>query len=666
MNLLANAHWQPAPKVASVLRRCAMVAALTAVGAIAAQYLAGYFFLWSLHADPRRATPVTILQYWLYYGHIPFIRHRAILCSAAGLSLVTALAAVLVIPKRRALHGEARFARKPEIARAGLFANEGLILGKMGSRYLMLPGQQSVILAAPPRSGKDVGVVVPNGLNWPGSLVQVDIKRENWTITAGFRGSRGQACFRFEPLAANGDTARWNCLSYVSQSPDRRINDIQRIADILYAETPGTDPFWVASARSLFLGICLYLFETQRFPKTIGEVRRQGMASDDEGFGAHWKRIVQGRQSGKFPLSAECVRALYDVIDLAPVTASSVRKTFTSRLDLWANPLLDAATSGDDFDLRALRKKPMSIYVCVNPDDLHRLRPVLSLFFQQTIGLQTTELPEHNPHLKHQVLMLLNEFTALGKIPIVSESMSYLPGYNVRVLLVIQAPSQLRDVYGPYAAETMLKSVAAKIVFAPKDYPDAKEISDELGFTTVRVRSHSRPSFMALNRQSGRSGSTTFSEQPRALLLPQEVKEIGNDSALIFYEGLKPIRCKKIRYYADRRFRARLLPPPRNATPVPRKSTPVAPHAPTTTAASASAPAPADTESLTAQPSVAITSPMTIAMHVAGVKDIEHLDSLKLEDFSAPLQNLNFEHAGERPTESELDADVNHFIDAIR
>ena len=188
------------------------------------------------------------------------------------------------------------------------------------------------------------------------------------------------------------------------------------------------------------------------------------------------------------------------------------------------------------------------------------LRPVLSLFFQQTIGLQTTELPEHNPELKYQVLMLLNEFTALGKIPIVSESMSYLPGYNVRVLLVIQAPSQLRDVYGPYAAETMLKSVAARIVFAPKDYPDAKEISDELGFTTVRVRSHSRPNFMAFNRQSGRSGSSTVSEQARALLLPQEVKEIGNDNALIFYEGLRPIRCKKIRYYADRRFRARLLP----------------------------------------------------------------------------------------------------------
>ncbi len=651
MSPLANAPWQAAPNAPSVLARCAVALALIAAGLIASQYLAAYVFLLSFHANPRRATPLTILQYTYYYGRAPVIRRHAMMSSAASIGFVTALGIILVAPKRRPLHGKAQFAKRSEIARAGLFSHEGLILGEMGARYLMLPGQQSVILAAPPRSGKDVGVVVPNGLNWPGSLVQVDIKRENWQITAGYRASRGQACFRFEPLSPTGDTARWNCLTYVSHAPDRRINDVQRIADILYAESPGTDPFWVASARSLFLGICLYLFETQSLPKTMGEVRRQGMASDDEGFGAHWKRIVQGRQSGKFPLSAECVRALYDVIDLAPVTASSVRKTFTSRLDLWANPLLDRATSGDDFDLRDLRRKPMSIYVCVNPDDLHRLRPVLSLFFQQTIGLQTTELPEHNPALKYQLLMLLNEFTALGKIPIVSESMAYLPGYNVRILLVIQAPSQLREVYGPYAAETMLKSVAARIVFAPKDYPDAKEISDELGVTTVRARSRSKPNAMAFNRQSGRGGSTTLSEQARALLLPQEVKEIGNDQALIFYEGVRPIRCRKIRYYADRRLRARLLPPPGHATPVPREP-PAAPPGPLI-----DAPAPAGGESLAVE---------TIPTVTAGLEHIDRLDSITIEDFDDRLKGLQFEQAGERPTDGELDAAVDRFLDAVR
>ncbi|EQD46955.1 TRAG family protein, partial [mine drainage metagenome] len=254
------------------------------------------------------------------------------------------------------------------------------------------------------------------------------------------------------------------------------MNDLQRIAEMLYPDPPNVDPFWTASARSLFLGIALYLFETPSSPKTIGEVLRQGMASDDEGFGHHWKRIIEGRSSGSFALSPQCVRALYDVIDLAPVTASSIRKTFTSRLDLWLNPILDAATSGNDFDLRDLRRRPASIYVGVNPDDLHRLRPVLSLFFQQAIGLQTRALPEHDPTLKHQVLMMLDEFAALGRIPIIAESVSYLPGYNVRVVLVIHTPAQLREVYGVNGAETMLKSLAARIVFAPKDYPDAREI----------------------------------------------------------------------------------------------------------------------------------------------------------------------------------------------
>ncbi len=111
---------------------------------------------------------------------------------------------------------------------------------------------------------------MPNLLNWSGSVVCVDIKRENWTLTAGYRAARGQSCFLFDPLAEDGRTSRWNCLSYVSTRPEQRINDIQRIADILYTEAPGTDPFWTASARSLFVGIALYLFETPSMPVTIG------------------------------------------------------------------------------------------------------------------------------------------------------------------------------------------------------------------------------------------------------------------------------------------------------------------------------------------------------------------------------------------------------------
>lgn len=625
--------------------------AIVACALVTAQYLAGYFFLWSMKATPRDATPLTISRYGYYYGDRAEVRHRLVLSSAAGLGVVFASSLALLLPRRRSLHGDARFATRREIRAAGLLGDDGIILGRLGTRCLMLRGQQGVALAAPPRAGKGTGVVVPNLLNWPDSLICVDIKRENWMVTAGFRERSGQACFLFDPFAEDGGTAHWNPFFYVSADPHRRVNDLQRIAEMLYPDPPNVDPFWTASARSLFLGVALYLFETPSLPKTIGEVLRQGMASDDEGFGQHWKRTIEGRNSGRFPLSSQCVRALYDVIDLAPVTASSIRKTFTSRLDLWLNPILDAATSANDFDLRELRVKAMSIYVGVNPDDLHRLRPVLALFFQQAIGLQTRTLPEHDSMLKRQVMMLLDEFTALGRIPIMAESISYLPGYNVRVVLVIQTPAQLREVYGPNAAETMLKSLGARIVFAPKDHPDAREISDELGFTTVKVSTLSKPLFGFSDAKGRRQRSVSVSEQRRALMLPQEVAALGTEQAIVFYEGLRAIRCKKIRYFKDKRFARRLFPPPVRPAPL-GSAAPVLACSPVQPTDSV---APESQESRGVRPEV----------RDATLEDIDRIDSLTLEDFAVDFDAVQLPDKAHL-SEQELKTAVDSFLETLR
>lgn len=619
--------------------------AAVCLGLAVATYLGGFFFLWSLGLSTQSASPLTLVRYGYYYADRPWVNRRLKICAGVGLGLVFASAGALLLPRRRPLHGDARFANRREMASAGLFGDQGIILGRLGRRYLMLAGQQGVALAAPPRAGKGTGVVIPNLLNWPGSVICVDIKRENWTLTAGFRARLGQQCYLFDPFSEEGRTARWNPFHYVSEDAIRRVNDLQRIAEMLYPDPPNVDPFWTASARSLFLGISLYLFETPSLPKTVGEVLRQGMASDDEGFGHHWKRVIEGRNSGEHPLSSQCVRALYDVIDLAPVTASSIRKTFTSRLDLWLNPILDAATSANDFDLRDLRRRPLSIYVGVNPDDLHRLRPVLALFFQQAIGLQTRVLPELDSSLKHQVLMLLDEFTALGRIPIIAESISYLPGYNVRVLLVIQAPAQLREVYGPNGAETMLKSLAARIVFTPKDMSDAREISEELGNTTAKVRSFSRPQFGLGDAK--RSNSVNVSEQRRALLLPQEVKALATDEALIFYEGLRPIRCHKIRYFADRQFTTRIHPAP------------VVPVTEIVQEKRAPRPAVSSTEELTDKPVE------EFRVRDATVEDIDRLDQLELSDFAAPLDDIPVPQV-DRLSPEQLQELAGRFNDALK
>jgi type IV secretion system protein VirD4 len=624
---------------------------------IVAGYLAGALFLMLVHGDARQATPLTWLRYHYYYANRPEVERSLLGSGLAALGLVALSGGASLLPRRRPLHGEARFANRAEIAAAGLLGREGILLGRRGRRYLMLAGQQGVALAAPPRAGKGTGVVIPNALNWPGSLVCVDIKRENWTITAGYRARSGQACYLFDPFAEDRRTARWNPFSYVSKDPERRLNDLQRIAEMLYPDPPNVDPFWTASARSLFLGIALYLFETPSLPATIGEVLRQGMASDDEGFGQHWKRLIEGRNKGSRPLSPQCVRSLYDVIDLAPVTASSIRKTFTSRLDLWLNPILDAATAESDFDLRDLRKKPMSIYVSVNPDDLHRLRPVLNLFFQQAIGLQTRELPERNPALRYQVMMLLDEFTALGRIPIVAEAISYLPGYNVRVVLVIQTPAQLREVYGMHNAEVMLKSLAARIVFAPKDFGDAREISDELGATTVRARTISKPFGMAMDRRGARGKSQSISEQRRPLLLPQEVKELGAENAIVFYEGLRPIRCRKIRYFSDRVFRPRIVAPPELVMPA--GSSLVSLKLPDPLS-KGDAPRASGVDSPEAEPVE------TIVTRDGTAEDVARLSSLTKDDFEADVSKLAVPDKDGPLTANELNVAVDSFVASLK
>src|SRR3569833_418538 len=162
------------------------------------------------------------------------------------------------------------------MAQAGLFADNGLFLGRFGGRYLILGGQQGAVVCAPPRADKGTAVVVPNLLSFTGSVICLDVKLENWRITAGFRERIGHACFKFNPLDESGDTATWNPLTYVSPDPNLRINDVQRIAAILFPEVPGTDPFWTASGRSMFLGLTLYVLETPSLPPTLGEVLRQG------------------------------------------------------------------------------------------------------------------------------------------------------------------------------------------------------------------------------------------------------------------------------------------------------------------------------------------------------------------------------------------------------
>ncbi|HEV2603764.1 MAG TPA: type IV secretory system conjugative DNA transfer family protein [Microvirga sp.] len=455
------------------------------------------------------------------------------------------------------LHGRAWFATEAEVKAAGLRAETGLLVGMRGGRPLSFGGSEHVIGYAPTRSGKGVGLVIPNLLNWPDSVVCLDVKRENWERTAGFRAAHGQEVHLFDPLDEEGRTARYNPLTYVRRDAIDRYDDLQRIATMLFPAESGGDPFWYQSARTAFIAIGGYVAETPGLPLTIGEVLRQLSAAAD--LKVHFTEVIAKRREGPTRLSPRCVQALNDFLAASDNTFNSVRKTVTARLELWFNPRVDKATAESSFDLRQLRTRPISIYLGVSPDNLERLSPLLNLFFQQVVDLNTRELPEHNPALKRQVLLLLDEFPALGNVSVLAKGVAFVAGYGLRLLTILQSPSQLRAIYGPDQAKNLMTNHAVEVVFTPKDQDVANELSERFGYDTVKARSVSRP--FGLSPLSAK-GSETRSDQRRALLLPQELKLVPQTKAFVLKAGVPPVLADKIRYYEDRRFRARLMPPP--------------------------------------------------------------------------------------------------------
>jgi type IV secretion system protein VirD4 len=436
-----------------------------------------------------------------------------------------------------------------------------IVVGVWRGRYLRFAGQQFVLLAAPARSGKGVGIVIPNLLSYPDSVVVLDIKRENYALTAGFRRAHGQDVYLFDPFAEDGRTHRYNPLSAISEGLFR-VGDILAIGYALYPQG-GHDDFWKDQARNLFLGIVLLLCEWRDarragkrasildYPVTMGEVLRQSSGNGMPVKAYLQRALVQHRDL----LTGPCVDALNRFLSNDDKVLASILATFHAPLTIWANPIVDAATSANDFDLRDVRRRRMSVYIGITPDHLSEAALLVNLVFSQLVNLNTKQLPEADPTLRFQCLLLLDEMTAIGKIHIIARAVAYMAGYNLRLLSIVQSVAQLESVYGRADARSFLTNHAMQILFAPREQKDANDYSEMLGTYTDQSRSVSRSSGIF----GGRGGSSeSVSEQRRSLLLPQELKELGRDKEIIVLENTKPILADRICYWRDPVFASRV------------------------------------------------------------------------------------------------------------
>lgn len=533
-------------------------------------YLAGVFFVLSCKKNVLLVKPFSFLQWWHVYQNNPILLKKmkhSLGGSAFLLDLLLPGALILgALSKKRELFGSARFANTTEIRESGLLDGNGIVVGKYQNRYLTVPGENFVLLAAPTRSGKGVSLVIPNLLSFKDSMVVNDIKGECFKLTAGFRKKYGHQVYVFNPFDKNGCTHRYNPLKYVREDKKYRVGDLQSIGSIFYPNSKGDDGesstgFWNNHARDLFVGLGLYLLETKELPLTLGELLRQS-SGKGKPIKQHIQELIIAREKCGNALSDECVHALDRFLSNPDNTLGNIVSTFNAPLGLFADPMIDLATSENDFSFNDLRKQRMTIYVVIPPAKTPVMGVLLNLFYSQLVELNTGELPQDNPELKYQCALLMDEFTVMGRVGIFAKGVAYIAAYNLRLITVIQSMSQLRAprLYGKEEANVLTGNHHLQILFAPRDNDDSKEFSEWLGTFTEKSESKSRS--RATLGQSRTTEGSNVSPQRRPLMLPQELREMGKAKEIIMLVDCKPIQCSKIFYYSDPVFSTRLLPPP--------------------------------------------------------------------------------------------------------
>ncbi len=160
------------------------------------------------------------------------------------------------IPKKEKLHGDAKFANSSDVAKMGLYGNKGIIVGKYNNKLLRFGGSQFVSLGAPTRTGKGVGIVIPNLMDWQESCVVQDIKQECFNFASKYRRDKlNNEVYLFNPFDRR--THRYNPLAYVDLNGGNGDAELTDLANIIYP-VPENDngKFFAQQAQNLFMGLC--------------------------------------------------------------------------------------------------------------------------------------------------------------------------------------------------------------------------------------------------------------------------------------------------------------------------------------------------------------------------------------------------------------------------
>lgn len=475
------------------------------------------------------------------------------------------------------LHGSARWANYKEVKESGLMnVKSGVQLGGFEHRgsveYLVHEGNEHVLVMAPTRSGKGISIVVPTLHRWVGSLICLDIKGENWALTSKNRQERGQYVMQFDPTDRTGLCAKWNPLLEIDFKGPDEVRDIQNITSIM-SNPDGTrkEDHFMIQGRALLSGFISYLLRVcEANGKTPSIYELDGLIAEaqadlqDENKMEAKSTILHKMQKSDFELVKRTGMQLLGTPDKE---RGSIFSTANSFLELYRDPIIAKNTSESSFKIHDIvnSDRPVSLYIVLRPSDMKRLLSLMRILITLIVSKLTENMEFKDGRSvkchKHKLLLLLDEFPQLGKLPIIEEALAFMAGYGIQAVLITQDYAQIQKAYT--REEGIMGNCHIKVAYAPNKQETADLLSKMTGDTTVlkkSVSSSADPGALWSERVN-----ESYQETKRPLMTPEEVmrlpglkkngdKVVDTGEVLIFIAGKHPIKGKQTPYFMDSFF----------------------------------------------------------------------------------------------------------------
>ena len=435
----------------------------------------------------------------------------------------------------------------------------GVVLGYRNGRAFGSTDNRHVLMAVGTRGGKGVSAVVPNLLNYDGSVFAIDPKGELAAITAGERRRKGQKVVILDPYKVSGDAmlGSFNPFDQLDPSSGTLREDVAQMADALIIGSE-REPHFTDTARILIGAIILFVLTLPKEDQTLTTVYR--LLAGSHRIIEHIAKGTDGKVKGRAALfkALEGCTGVYDnavaglganFAQMADRELAGVFSTALTQLDFLSSDAMASVLKSSDFRLSDLKTGNVTLYLCLPATRMatHARWP------RVIINLAMIAFERTPKRLPIPVLMVLDEFPVLGHMKSIETAAGLMAGFGVKLWVIIQDLGQLESLY-PKSWETFIGNTGVSMFWSNSDKKTLTFLSDKLGQTSVRVEQANDTTMH--QRLAGATGRREELRVQR-LAAPNELEKMldrRKRRMLVLAAGESPVILQRILYYEDPPF----------------------------------------------------------------------------------------------------------------